>query len=235
MQTANYNHNDFANTSEADKGLLVKYFYKERPDSAASAENGYPTFKEVPYIEIRIPGQRDAQACRPASEADNQRFPAHYKAFLDRVEAPIEGMPLAEWPQVTRSQVEALAFNSIKTVEQLAAVSDTNISGFMGGYGLKAKAQKWLEMNSAETVDREKEEMRETIADMQAQIAELLAGGVVAVEDCDTDEPDMTKAEVLETAEKAFAGQVEASANDVADAVMTKPKRKSRRKPAPVE
>jgi hypothetical protein len=227
MQTANYNHNDFANTSEADKGLLVKYFYKERPDSAASAENGYPTFKEVPYIEIRIPGQRDAQACRPASEADNQRFPAHYKAFLDRVEAPIEGMPLAEWPQVTRSQVEALAFNSIKTVEQLAAVSDTNISGFMGGYGLKAKAQKWLEMNSAETVDREKEEMRETIADMQAQIADLLAGRA--------DVPAPRNVGPVEAYANATAAAARVMADTAPEVTAKTTKRKSRRKPAPVE
>jgi hypothetical protein len=212
---AEYNHNDFINTSEADKALLVKYFYKQRPDNAATKENGYPSFKDVAYIEIRIAGQRDPQACRPATEADKQRFPAHYKAFLDRVEAPLEGMPLTEWPQVTRSQVESLAFTGVKTVEQLASINDTNISNFMGGYALKAKAQKWLEMNSADTVDREKEEMRETIAAMQAQILALSAdrAGVPA--------PPVEEAKV------DLASEL--------DSEEPKPKRKSRRKTATAE
>lgn len=172
---ADFNHNDFTNAAEADKSLMVRFFYKERPDKTKSEELGRPVFKEVVYVEIRIAGQRDVQACRPATEADKQRFNAHFEAFEKRVEPPVEGMPLSEWPQITRSEAEELSFVHVKTVEQLASMKDSNLSKFRGGYALRDKAVKWLEMNDAATVDREKEDLKNQLAEMQAQIAALTA------------------------------------------------------------
>jgi hypothetical protein len=173
MQTAEYNHNDFSNTAEADKALMVKFFYKNVENKMESQAQGRPVFKEKTYIEIRIAGQRDAQACRPVTHSDKQRFPAHYEAFEKRMEPPADGMPLLEWSLITRSQAEELSFLHIKTVEQLAMVKDGNIQNFMGGYALREKAVKWLETSSAETVDREKEEMREQLKVQAEQIASL--------------------------------------------------------------
>ena len=174
MQTADFNHNDFANTAEADKALMVRFFYKNVQNKMESQKLGRPVFKEKTYIEIRIAGQRDAQACRPATYADKQRFAAHLDAFEKRVEAPIEGMPLMEWPLITRTQAEEISFIHIKTVEQLATVKDGNIQNFMGGYALREKAIKWLATNGAEVEDAEKEELRADVAELKAQIAELL-------------------------------------------------------------
>ena len=174
MQTADFNHNDFTNTAEADKNLMVRFFYKNVQNKMESQKQGRPIFKEKTYIEIRIAGQRDAQACRPVTHSDMQRFPKHFEAFTDRMEPPTEGIPLLEWPLITRSQAEELSFLHIKTVEQLATVKDGNMQNFMGGYALREKAVKWLEVNDKESVDREKEDMRETIALMQEQITALL-------------------------------------------------------------
>jgi hypothetical protein len=175
MQTADFNHNDFSNQNEADKSLLVKFYYIDRPDAAKTKEMGRPMFKEVEFVEIRIAGQRTPQATRPATYADKQRFQPHYEAFKKRVEPPTEGMPLAEWPQMTRTQAEEMSFMNIKTVEQLATVKDANIQKFMNGYAMREKAQKWLVLNDSETQDREKEEMREQLAVQAEQIAQLQA------------------------------------------------------------
>ena len=174
MQTADFNHNDFSNTAEADKALMVKFFYKNVQNKMETQKQGRPVFREKTYIEIRIAGQRDAQACRPATHQDKQRFAAHFDAFEKRMEPPTEGMPLKDWALISRTQAEELSFLHIKTVEQLATVKDSNMQNFMGGYGLREKAVKWLETSSAETVDREKEEMREELATLKAQVAELL-------------------------------------------------------------
>ena len=173
MQQAEFNHNDFGDTSEADKSLMVKFFYKEVQNKMESQKQGRPVFKEKLYIEIRIAGQRDVQACRPATHADKQRFPRHLDAFERRVEAPTEGMPLVEWPKITRSQAEELSFNNVKTVEQLASMKDSNLSKMMNGYSLRDAAVKWLELNSAETVDREKEEMRAELAELRSIVEKL--------------------------------------------------------------
>lgn len=175
MQTAEFNHEDFSNEAEADKALMVRFFYKDVQNKMESQKQNRPIFKEKLYIEIRIAGQRDVQACRPANHGDKTRFPRHLEAFEKRVEAPTEGMPLAEWPKITRTLAEELSYLNVKTVEQLASMKDSNISNIMGGYGLRDAAVKWLELNSAETVDREKEEMRAELAALKEQMAQLLA------------------------------------------------------------
>ena len=197
MQQAEFNHNDFGDTSEADKSLMVKFFYKEVQNKMESQKQGRPVFKEKLYIEIRIAGQRDVQACRPATHADKQRFPRHLDAFERRVEAPTEGMPLSEWPKITRSQAEELSFNNVKTVEQLASMKDSNLSKMMNGYSLRDAAVKWLELNSAETVDREKEEMRSEIAELKLLVAKLMADK--------TDEPAAELESPLDEPEEAPA------------------------------
>lgn len=175
MQQAEFNHNDFTNTSEADKALLVRFFYKNVQNKLESAAQNRPIFKEKTYIEIRIAGQRDAQACRPATHQDKQRFPLHFEAFEKRVEPPAEGLPLTEWPKITRSQAEELTFLSVKTVEQLAGMKDTNASKIMGGYKLVEDAKKWLAQNNSDVEDAEKAELRAQVADLTAKVAKLLA------------------------------------------------------------
>jgi hypothetical protein len=179
MQTAEYNHEDFTNTAEADKALMVRFYYKDVENKLESKAQGRPIFKEKLYIEIRIAGQRDVQAARPATHSDKSRFPRHLEAFEKRVEPPTEGMPLMEWTKITRSRAEELTFINVKTVEQLASMKDSNIQTIQGGYSLRDQAVQWLKANSAETADREKEELRETIKAMQAQINNLQPKSVV--------------------------------------------------------
>lgn len=180
MQTAEYNHNDFANTAEADKSLLVRFFKKNVENKLESEAQGRPVFKEKVYIEIRVAGKRDPQACRPVTHADKQRFPQHWEAYEKRTEPPTEGMPLMEWALVSRSQAEELAFLNIKTVEQLASVTDTNLQSFRGGYALRERAQKWLEKTSLESEDTEKQEMRDRIAELESKIEAMLMNGAKA-------------------------------------------------------
>ena len=171
------NPDDFHSSSESkmDESLAVKFFYKERQDKAKTAEAGRPIFKEVEHIDIRVPGKRDPQACRPATHADKQRFPRHYDAFKRRVELPEVGTPLAEWPKITRSQVEELSFLGVKTVENLINISDTNLGNFMGGHDLKRKAKAWLELADADAVTAERDTLLSEVAELKAQMAELLS------------------------------------------------------------
>jgi hypothetical protein len=235
MQQADFNHNDFSNQQEADKALMVRFFYKDRPDKAKTMEEGRPIFKEVTYVEIRVAGQRDVQACRPASLADKQRFPLHFEAFEKRVEPPSEGMPLSEWSQITRSEAEELTFMSVKTVEQLASMKDSNLGNFRGGYALRDKAVKWLKNSAIEVEASDKAEMAETIATLQAQVQQLLAAQVAITDTVAA--PSNTRVNVLlpveELTSELDAEPVEGAAIAVpaAPAAIKAPsKRKSRRK-----
>lgn len=178
MQIAN--SQDFAqqNQQKMDEQLLVRFFLKPRQDPTASAEEGRPVFKDVVYVEIRVPGSRDA-VCRPAGAGDIARFQRHYDAFQSRTADVVEGTPLAEWPQMSRSQVEELSFYNVKTVEQLIAMSDQNASQFMGLNTLKAKAKAWLDLTNeykaAEELQAELSKRDSEIAELKAAVDELKA------------------------------------------------------------
>lgn len=164
-------HFTHSGRDEADKTLLVKFFMKPRQDKAASEREGRPIFRDVEYVDIKIPGNRNSGACRPATEMDRARFPDHYKAFKERISQEVnEGTPLAEWPLISRSMAEELSFFHVKTVEQLATMSDAQASKFMGLAGVRQRAKLWLE-----SVEKEKPlwEMDQKMRAQKAEIQEL--------------------------------------------------------------
>lgn len=178
MQQADFDHTLFEQGNNAgDASLLVKFFLKTVPDKTKSAEENRAMFKDVEYVDIRVAGSRTSNVCRPARPADIARFPRHYEAFKNRQEMPTEGTPLIEWALISRSQAEELAFINVKTVEQLAALSDNFASQRMGGYDLKAKAIKWLEMakeNGTPLALQEKLDEAEARADKAEERANAL-------------------------------------------------------------
>jgi len=147
METADFNVDDFDDSKQkqGDDSLLVKFYLRSRPDSTASLREGRPMFRDVEYIDIKIPGTRSGGACRPVRQSDLDRFPKHYAAFKNRVEEPESGTPLIEWPLITRSQAEELAFFNVKTVEQLVEMADVHVSKFMGLNAMRDKAKIFLQ------------------------------------------------------------------------------------------
>lgn len=191
--TAEYNVHDFMPNSqrEADKGLLVKFFVKPRQDSGATKREGRPIFRDVEYIDIKVPGNRNTAACRPATEDDKQRFSDHYRAFKDRTENEMDtGTPLIEWPVMSRSMAEELAFFNVKTVEQLCTMADTQASKFMGLFSIRDKARLWLANAEKEKpmweMDQKIRDQRKEINELQASIKKLMA----MMEGVDVDEDD---------------------------------------------
>ena len=177
MQIVNAQDFEQSQQSQLDATLLVRFFIKPRPDARATKKEGRPIFKDVEFIEIRTPGNRDA-ICRPARNTDINRFPKHYQAYKDRVGTDhLEGTPLGEWPLMARSQVEELAFHNIKTVEQLAGMPDSNVSQFMGMNMIKQKAQQWLkqaeEGKASAELHEELEKRDSEIAELKAAVAAL--------------------------------------------------------------
>lgn len=128
-----------------DDQLLVKFEVVPTQDNKKSEEAGRPIFVDRTWIDIRIPGNRASGVRRPIRVGDEQRFPDHYKKFLDRKnQEEVEGTPLSEWPGLTRGQVEEMKFFHITTVEQLANVSDSHAGNFRGFSQLKQKAAEFL-------------------------------------------------------------------------------------------
>ncbi len=172
METADFNVDDFdqKNRKQGDDTLLVKFFIKARQDNAASLKEGRPIFKDVEYVDIKIPGSRTGGACRPARQNDIERFPKHYAAFKNRLQQPDEGTLLSEWPPISRSQAEELTFHNVKTVEQLAGMADVHSNKFMGLNHLREKAKAFLKQ-AADAAPAAA--LQEAIAEKDTQIAAL--------------------------------------------------------------
>lgn len=170
MIAEDFNPDDFQKSRqrELDKNLLVKFYYHPLENKALSEREGRPIFEDRVYIDIRTPGERDAIR-RPASSADIARFQEHYDAFMRRTEQPEEtGTLLSEWPLITRSQVEELAFFNCKTVEHLANMADSAAQNFRGIQSLKQRAKHWLEETKG------KEELEKEFTKREAAMQETL-------------------------------------------------------------
>jgi hypothetical protein len=154
-----------------DDSLVVVFHQVPRQDQEASEKEGRPVFKDVEYIRIIVPGSRD-HVDRPASDIDRRRFARRYAEYQQKQKAPSEGTPLAEWPIVTRSQVEELKFFNIFTVEQLAALNDAAAGNHMGIQALKRKAQDFIKKAKD---DAPMNALRTEIEKKDAELASLKA------------------------------------------------------------
>ncbi len=173
-------------------GLYCEFYMNPVLDKALTATEGRNKYKEVPYIMIMVPGDKSSIIRRPIRTGqnpahDNNKFHNEYVAFMQKKEAPTEGMPLSEWAMVTRSIVMELNHVGIKTVEHLASLSDTNVQKMMGLADLRSKAQTFLEAAESDApfvklhaeIDHRNEEissLRATVEAMQTELAEIKGG-----------------------------------------------------------
>ena len=187
MEQFDGNYHDFtdAGAQQADATMLVRFYKKPLKDDGASQREGRPIFKDVDYIEIRAPGAKDwyGDVYRPYKHG--QRFGHHYDRWKQTEEQPeVAGTPLKEWGGVQASQIKELEYFNIHTVEQLAAMADTEAGKFMNGQSLKRAASEYIENNrgaahvaevKAELAEKDAQmlAMQEQMAAMQAQMEEL--------------------------------------------------------------
>ena len=148
-------------------------------DEEKSALEGRPIFKEIEYIAIIIPGESGPSVNRPVWDGDRQRFRARYEAWKAGKTDVHEGTPLSTWPQVSKAQVMELAHFNIKTIEDLANLSDEKAMRFMGIQALKKAAQDFLaaaKSGAPLTKMRAELEARDSeIAALKAQMADVIA------------------------------------------------------------
>jgi hypothetical protein len=154
---------------------FAQFYTRSVQDAKASLEAGRPIFSDKAYVKIMVPGDKDNIVDRPVRDGDKLRWPRQWAAYEAKSEQPVEGTPLVEWPGLTRSQVEELAFFGIKTVEDLAAVSDSQAQKFMGIQKLKARAKAYLaeadKQAPFEMMREENELLKNRIAALEAQLS----------------------------------------------------------------
>jgi hypothetical protein len=164
---------------DGDQKLAVRFTMRPKQNMHRSKEEGRPIFEEQEYVEIAVPGNKDSVVIRPATERDITRFPKHYEAFKARTDQDVlDGTPLSAWPMVTRAQVEEMAFFKVRTVEQLAQMSDGDSQKFMGLNTLRERARVFLEDADKKKplmkLQSENEDLRKEMAQMAKNQEALL-------------------------------------------------------------
>lgn len=114
---------------------VITFNIESKQDEAESRRQNKPVFRDMEYIEIRTPGDRLSINHRPVEDEDrNKTYAAQYRHWKETLSAPTTGWPLKEWGAITRSQAEYLAYSGVKTVEELAGVTDGNAQLLGSGY-----------------------------------------------------------------------------------------------------
>ena len=161
-------------TNPGDEGLMVKFYERAVEKKAESKIQGRPIFEDKTYISIIVPGQKSGVE-RPKRPTDEARFAAHWRAYKERIDLSeaVVGTPLKEWPLLSRSQVEALAFHNVFSVEQLSSVSDGANIQVLGINSLKQQAKAFLEVADKQAAVNQIIGLKEELVTKDEQLAAL--------------------------------------------------------------
>lgn len=162
------------NRYNGDEQLLVKFYRHAAKDRKATLEAGRPIFRDMDYISIMQPGNKDSIVQRPASLKDKNRFAVHWQKYQAREsQETISGTPLEEWGGLTEAQKNELKYMNVRSVEQLVNITDTNAQGMMGIHSLKERAKRFLEGNDADKLAAENKEKDDLIVSMKKRLDAL--------------------------------------------------------------
>lgn len=172
-----------------DEKLFVRFYTDAVENPKKSKETGRPFYEDTEMVEILIPGDKDNNIIAPAM-AYLPRFATRYKEWkAGHNQDAISGTLLAEWPGgPSASMIKNLEVYGVRTVEQLAGISDGNLQGMGPGYlDLRKRAQAYLEASkgaaSAQKMqselakrDGQIEVLQRALKEQNEQIAKIQAG-----------------------------------------------------------
>ncbi len=176
---------------EADKGLIVTFddfpvLDEEHPETiewiTSEGREGRPHYNEKEYILIVAPGDKTNIIHRVWGwPSDVRRFLDRYKLWkADKSASQHRGTPLQAWKKLAPSMIKELQFFHVFTVEQLAAMDDSNIQKFAGLLKYRTMAKDFLAAQEKTAVstelrsemdkkDKELEELRARLASLEAK------------------------------------------------------------------
>lgn len=170
--------------AEEQHRALVRFSMRAVENKAKSLAEGRPIYEDVEYVEIQVPGDKSNIVHKRVTDEHRQRFaPAYNRWKQGHTGDGVVGTRLSEWPLISRSRVEELAYFSVHTVEQLAAVSDGNLQNIGPLLALRQLARDTVEAGKQtaplQQLREELERLKNDVATkerlLQEQAADLAA------------------------------------------------------------
>lgn len=179
-----------------DTGLFVEFVWEPIKNEAKSLQEGRPVFENKEYIRILAPGDKTKSWFRPVRKVSNgtapsdlQRWPRQWEAFQNQQKQVPDGTPLEECAFLSRSDVQNLKSDNVHTLEQLASLTDVNLTR-MGARSMRDKAKLLLEGSKDKAAalkwEQEKQELQNQIDGLKNQLQGFANSGIVVPEKVDT-------------------------------------------------
>ena len=130
---------------------------------------GRPHWLDVEFILLAIPGDLGNSPNRPATAEDRRTYAKEYEHFRSGA-AGLIGTSLAQWPHAKPAQAKTLVYYGIHTVEQLAEVSDGNLSQIGPYQALRKTARDWVSIRAVEQPKNEVAELKALVAALSARL-----------------------------------------------------------------
>jgi hypothetical protein len=164
---------EFVGARNPDDILYVTFYERAVSDEFESKKQGRPIFRNADFIKILKPGDNTTEIDTYATEADKHRFHRQWEMYQRKKGSEqIIGTPLAEWPILSKSEVEELRALKFFTVEQLAGASDLQMQA-LGMMGPKLKQQAVAFLSKAEDKAKPQADAAR-IAELEAQVKQLM-------------------------------------------------------------
>jgi len=162
-----------------DMSLAVEFFVKPIELKAKSREEGRPIYEDREFVRIRFPADNKRELVAPANERHYvsharqqmtyaERFAASYDAWKKSDAEFISGTPLSELPAITSARREELKAQNIRTVEQMAGITDAGGRKLGMGWREEVDAAKAYLDRASGTA--EVAELKRQIAALQKQV-----------------------------------------------------------------
>lgn len=137
-------------------------------------------YEDVVWVTIFNKGDPKNIIERPMREADKERWPQHWAAYLANEEPPINGIPLEDFPQITPAERMRCKQLHIRTVEDLVALPDSQLESLGGrGRALQKGAREYIAYREGIQItdlEDENKELKEQMKALEKRLEELESG-----------------------------------------------------------
>ena len=174
---------------------FIKFYREAQMDKQASETLGRRVTKDVNMVQIvpkggslvleKTPEEWIQQLKNKSINQSHDAYPLDwinqielaYEAWKKGFEAPLNGTSVKEWAYLSPAQAENFINLHILTVEDVAEMTEEAMSNFgMGSRTLREKAREYLKGKEVtDEISKENETLKAQIAELQAQMAELMA------------------------------------------------------------
>jgi hypothetical protein len=160
------------NTGRGPRPIL-RFYTEPVEQTALSAEQGRPVYKDVDYVGITNPGSRDEHVAVAEKKAKTDEYIAWaYKKWKVTQEQVVDGTPVETVPFLGKAQVMELKAINIHSLEQLATASEPALQRMMGLRDLKKKAEAYMAAAKDSAIVTK---MQHELSQRDAEIASLKA------------------------------------------------------------